>query len=190
MNKSLLCVGGTNHGKVIPIMVQEFRIGRDAMCHLRPASTDISRLHCAIVSHPDGRLFLRDYASSNGTIINHRYLIGGEYELKDGDYLEVGPLAFRFHCQDAAPTTLKTGTMITSSAPVQPERVAVPAPIVQAATPNLPGLTHVSSVPRPSIRDESALETTPDFLTESNIFCVHDEDLFRHDTQPNMKAIK
>src|SRR5438874_1751603 len=106
MQKSLTVVGGTNHGRVVPIIVSEFRIGRDSACHLRPASTDISRLHCAIVTHPDGRTFLRDFGSNNGSVVNHRTLLGGEYELQDGDILEVGPLIFRFTLQAPAQSTM------------------------------------------------------------------------------------
>ena len=186
MQKSLLVVGGTNHGKVVPIIVQEFRIGRDAMCHLRPASTDISRLHCAIVTHPDGRVFLRDYGSSNGTIINQRYLIGGEYELKDGDSLEVGPLGFRFHQQGAEVSTISAAVMTTTTSVPQPARpMSVPVPPPLPPRPVLPGLTTISSVPRHVYREESALETTPDLLTDSHIFAVHDDESVKADTLPN-----
>lgn len=189
MQKSLVCVGGTNHGKVVPIIVSEFRIGRDAMCHLRPASTDISRLHCAVVTHPDGRVFLRDYASSNGTVVNQRYLIGGEYELKDGDSLEIGPLVFRFHLQGTAVTTL-SAAVITNTAPmaqpVRPVAVPVPPPLPR---PILPGLTTISSVPRHAYREESALETTPELLTDSHIFSVHDDEMLKADTLPSSKLI-
>ncbi|HQR06541.1 MAG TPA: FHA domain-containing protein [Gemmatales bacterium] len=189
MQKSLLVVGGTNHGKVVPIIVQEFRIGRDAMCHLRPASTDISRLHCAIVSHPDGRVFLRDYASSNGTIINQRFLIGGEYELKDGDTLEVGPLGFRFHLQGAAASTLSASVVTTNAVPQAPRPATSPVP-PPLPRPVLPGLTTVSSVPRYSYSEESALETTPDILTDSHIFSVHDQEMFQTDTMPDAQVFK
>lgn len=189
MQMSLVVVGGTNHGKIVPIIVQEFRIGRDAMCHLRPASTDISRLHCALVTHSDGRVFLRDYASSNGTIINHRFLIGGEFELKDGDLFEVGPLAFRVQLQGAEVTTLSDSSVMTTNQVPQPERpVSVPPPLLPR--PVLPGMTTISSVPRVSYRQESALETTPDLLTDSHIFSCHDSDLFKADTLPNLEAIK
>jgi pSer/pThr/pTyr-binding forkhead associated (FHA) protein len=105
MPLSLVVVGGVNHGKEIPITVPEFRIGRDAKCHLRPASDDVSRMHCALVVHPDQRVFLRDYGSSNGTILNRRVLVHGELSLEDGDTIEVGPLMFRIKMASAAPAT-------------------------------------------------------------------------------------
>lgn len=106
MQLSLLVVGGVHHGKEIPITVSEFRIGRDAKCHLRPASDDVSRMHCALVVRPDDRVFLRDYGSSNGTILNRRMLVHGEVQLEDGDTIEVGPLMFKLRltgAPDAAP---------------------------------------------------------------------------------------
>jgi pSer/pThr/pTyr-binding forkhead associated (FHA) protein len=171
MQKSLIAVGGTNHGKVVPVIVNEFRIGRDAMCHLRPASTDISRLHCAIVTHPDGRVFVRDYGGNNGTLINQRFLIGGEYELKDGDLIEIGPLVFRFHNQDEAGTTIASAMAATSSIPplAPVVRAPVPPPLPR---PMLPGLTTISSVPRYH-KEESALETSSEFMSDSNIFALN-----------------
>jgi hypothetical protein len=141
------------------------------------------------VTHPDGRVFLRDYASSNGTIINQRFLIGGEYELKDGDVLEIGPLAFRFNMQGAAVSTLSSAALTTNTVP-QPSRpasVPVPPPLPR---PILPGLTTISSVPRYSYREESALETTPDLLTDSHIFAMHDAEMFHSDTMPNSQVFK
>lgn len=90
----LTVVSEANRGRQIHITVPEFKIGRDPDCHLRPASGDISRLHCAIV-RKHGRVFLRDYGSSNGTLLNHRLLVHGELQLEDNDLIEVGPLAFR-----------------------------------------------------------------------------------------------
>lgn len=173
MQKSLTVVGGTNHGRVVPIVVNEFRIGRDASCHLRPASTDISRLHCAIITHPDGRVFMRDFGSQCGTIINHRSLIGGEIELQEGDILEIGPLMFRFILQAPAESTMISLQATTPNISL-PETTPVPAPPPKA--PNLPGLTAISSIPSPRMLcEESALETSIEPLPDSHIFCMRDD---------------
>lgn len=94
MQVSLTVVGGVHNGRVIPIKGAEFLIGRDPKCQLRPASNEISRQHCAIVVR-DERVFLRDYGSRNGTLLNQRTLLRGELQLADGDTIEVGPLAFK-----------------------------------------------------------------------------------------------
>jgi len=166
------------HGKVIPLIAGEFRIGRDPQCHLRPASTDISRLHCAIITRHGGHVFIRDFGSTLGTIVNQRYLIGGELELHDGDVIEVGPLMFRFHVQEEARTT-SPGSILATSPEVPQLNPPGPPP---APRPLLPGLTTLSSIPGRQYRDESALETklqAQSDLTESNIFSVHDSNLFR-----------
>jgi pSer/pThr/pTyr-binding forkhead associated (FHA) protein len=188
MQKSLTVVGGTNHGRVVPIIMAEFRIGRDASCHLRPASTDISRIHCAIITHPDGSVFIRDFGSQLGTIINHRALIGGEIELQDGDILEVGPLMFRFTLQAPASSTIASSLQGTTPNLSLPATTVVPAPVPKP--PNLPGLTHVSSIPSPRMfYEESALETNPDNLPDSHIFCMRDDssvEIPGIDTLPNV----
>jgi pSer/pThr/pTyr-binding forkhead associated (FHA) protein len=101
MHVSLIVEGGVHAGRVIPIQVPEFRIGRDTNCHLRPASEDVSREHCAIVIRPDHRVFLKDFGSRNGTILNHRMLVHGEVQLEHGDLIEVGPLIFKIAITDA-----------------------------------------------------------------------------------------
>lgn len=94
---SLTVIGGVHNGRVIPIPGPSFLIGRDPKCHLRPASEDVSREHCAILLRGDQRVFLKDYGSRNGTILNHRMLVHGEMQLEDGDVIEVGPLSFRLN---------------------------------------------------------------------------------------------
>jgi len=103
----LTVVSNSNRGRQIAITIPEFKIGRDPTCHLRPTSSDISRLHCAIVQR-HGRAFVRDYGSSNGTILNRRRLVKGELELEEDDLIQVGPLAFRVSLQkDASATDTK-----------------------------------------------------------------------------------
>jgi pSer/pThr/pTyr-binding forkhead associated (FHA) protein len=183
MQKSLVALGGMNHGKVIPLIVNEFRIGRDAGCHLRPASTDVSRLHCAIMTKPDGRVFIRDLSSANGTIVNERYLIGGELQLHDGDVLEIGPLMFRFHTQVEARTTSPAGVMNTTPHVPSPNPPAIPPPGPPPGRhPMLPGLTSASAIPGRSYRDESVLDSTLEThsdLSDSNIFSVRDSGDFK-----------
>lgn len=101
---SLTVVGGVHDGKVIPLAGSEFRIGRDPRCHLRPSSEDVSREHCAIIVRGDRMVFLKDYGSRNGTILNHRMLVHGEMQLENGDLIEVGPLIFRVNIAAGAGT--------------------------------------------------------------------------------------
>ncbi|HEY7327819.1 MAG TPA: FHA domain-containing protein [Gemmataceae bacterium] len=83
---------GPAEGKVIPINVPQFVIGRDPACQLRPASRQISKRHCALVRRKD-KVFVLDFDSTNGTFVNDRQVNGG-IELLSGDQLGVGPLTF------------------------------------------------------------------------------------------------
>jgi predicted component of type VI protein secretion system len=92
MKLSLVVAQGVHQGKVIPVPVAQFLIGRDQGCQLRPSSPAVSKRHCAILAK-SGKVFVRDFGSTNGTFINEKQ-ITGEQELKDGDLLKVGPLEF------------------------------------------------------------------------------------------------
>jgi pSer/pThr/pTyr-binding forkhead associated (FHA) protein len=84
---------GAMQGKAIAITLSEFLIGRGRECNLRPANPIISKRHCALISRDD-KVFVRDFASTNGTYVND-VEIKDEVEIKNGDRLNVGPLAFR-----------------------------------------------------------------------------------------------
>lgn len=93
MKLSLLVNQGKPEAKEIPIRLAQFLIGRDPECQLRPASALVSKRHCAVLVR-EGKVFLRDFDSTNGTLVNGKPL-KGETELKDGDEFKVGPLTFR-----------------------------------------------------------------------------------------------
>jgi predicted component of type VI protein secretion system len=80
-------------GQTIPVTLSQYIIGRDPQCQLRPASPLISKRHCAVIVR-GGKIFVRDFDSTNGTFVNEKQ-IKGECEIKHEDTLKVGPLAFR-----------------------------------------------------------------------------------------------
>jgi hypothetical protein len=88
MEVKLIVAGGKNQGKEIPLPGQQFLIGRGEGCQLRPASERISRKHC-VIAIAEGRAFVRDLGSTNGTFVN-KEKIAGDRELKNGDKLDVG----------------------------------------------------------------------------------------------------
>jgi predicted component of type VI protein secretion system len=83
---------GKTEGKVIPVTLSQFVIGRDPQCHLRPASAVISKRHCALLVR-EGKAYVRDFDSTNGTFVND-VPVKGEVELHHDDRLKVGPLLF------------------------------------------------------------------------------------------------
>jgi len=94
----LIVQNGKAKGQAVEIQTPRFVIGRDPRCHLKPNSPTISRIH-AIIEQRDGRIFLRDHGTVNGTRINDRLIQGQEVEVADGDRLELGPLVFSFSIQ-------------------------------------------------------------------------------------------
>jgi pSer/pThr/pTyr-binding forkhead associated (FHA) protein len=91
---------GPNQGKVLEIQRSPFVVGRDAQCHLRPASARISQRHCAVLQR-DNKVFVRALDSSNGTFVNEEP-VKGKVELHDGDRLKLGPLLFEVKIAVAA----------------------------------------------------------------------------------------
>jgi predicted component of type VI protein secretion system len=108
MKVSLVVSQGVHQGKTIPIPVAQFLIGRDEGCQLRPSSPAISKRHCAILLK-SGKVFLRDFGSTNGTFVND-VPVSGEVEVTNDDKLKVGPLEFVLRLE-------KTGTTPPASKP-------------------------------------------------------------------------
>jgi pSer/pThr/pTyr-binding forkhead associated (FHA) protein len=93
MKVSLVVARGKRKGKVIPVAGEQFVIGRHKECRLKASGSTISQHHCAILQR-QGKIFVRDFDSTNGTYVNQKR-VQGEQELAPGDLLELGRLAFR-----------------------------------------------------------------------------------------------
>jgi pSer/pThr/pTyr-binding forkhead associated (FHA) protein len=102
---------GNSQGKVIPITLSQFLIGRDPQCHLRPASPLISNRHCALLTR-NGKVFLRDFDSTNGSFINQEQ-VKGEQEIHNDDELKVGPITFAVKLEISAPQEKRAPTAQT-----------------------------------------------------------------------------
>jgi pSer/pThr/pTyr-binding forkhead associated (FHA) protein len=101
MNLSLVVNDGAHKGKVVPIGLSQFLIGRDPQCHLRPASPMISKRHCALLVK-GGKVLVRDLDSTNGTFVNQEQ-VKKERQLQNGDELKIGPLAFLVRIEAEVP---------------------------------------------------------------------------------------
>jgi predicted component of type VI protein secretion system len=122
---------GKQQGKVLPITLAQFLIGRDPQCHLRPASPLISKRHCALIQR-DNKVFVRDFDSTNGTLLNEQP-VKGEVELHNDDQLKIGPLHFGVRLEVVAPAPAAA-----RPAPAPAAKAAAPAGAAKAATPAKP----------------------------------------------------
>jgi predicted component of type VI protein secretion system len=109
-------------------------IGRDPRCQLRPASEAISRVHTRI-DQREGRVFVRDMGTTNGTLVGERLLQGEEAEAHDGDRIQIGPLIFTLSVAAVAPAPAKTDEtedaaaswLLQSPAPAPGDTALLPA---------------------------------------------------------------
>jgi predicted component of type VI protein secretion system len=92
---------GKLEGKVLPITLAQFVVGRDPQCQLRPASAMISKRHCAVIQR-EGKAYIRDFGSTNGTFVNDQP-VKDEIELHHNDQLKIGPLVFQVQIAQDAP---------------------------------------------------------------------------------------
>src|SRR3954470_3458057 len=127
MKVSLVATQGKAVGKAVPITLAQFIVGRDPGCHLRPASPMVSKRHCAILTK-GGRVYVRDFESTNGTLVNDLPL-SGETELRDGDKLKIGPLLFVVRVEATATVpALAPGQKPAARAAAKPAAPAAAAP--------------------------------------------------------------
>lgn len=80
-------------GRPVAIKGKRFVIGRGPSCQLKVGSATVSRSH-AVITQRSGRFYLRDLASTNGTLLNGRTLRDREAAIQDGDSIQVGKMTF------------------------------------------------------------------------------------------------
>ncbi len=148
MKVELIVTSGVHQGRVIPITIPEFLIGRDTQCHLRPASQAVSKMHCAILIR-NGQVFIKDFGSTNGTTVNDVTIRGAEVQVKDGATLKIGPLDFRMHIE--VPPLAPDSTPLPEA---NPETAAALAAVQAASSP--------SSPPRDTTPQPGKLVKSPD----------------------------
>jgi FHA domain len=88
--------GGIREGERFDL-ISGLSIGRSGEADLRIEDRYASGLHARIFSR-DGRTFVEDMSSTNGTLLNDAQL-HGEAELIDGDVVRIGDTEFRFEAQ-------------------------------------------------------------------------------------------
>jgi pSer/pThr/pTyr-binding forkhead associated (FHA) protein len=132
MKVSLVVATGAHEGKIIPVTGPQFLIGRDTQCHLRPASQAISKHHCGLLVR-DGRIYIKDFGSTNGTLVNDVLIRATEVMVVDGASLKLGPLDFIVRIEVSTPQP--DGTPLPSNTPETAAALAA----VKAATETVAG---------------------------------------------------
>jgi predicted component of type VI protein secretion system len=141
---------GKQLGKVLDIKLPQFLVGRDPQCHLRPASPLISKRHCALIQR-DGKAYVRDFESTNGTLLNDQP-VQGEIELHNDDQLKIGPLAFAVRL---------TATQVSRPTPPPPTKgSAQPTTVVPKPAPAASSVS--SPTPFPPSRSAETLAGSGD----------------------------
>ncbi len=88
---SLQLQAGSSPCRTVAVSAPRFLIGRDRPCHVRLGSAQVSKQHAALEQR-DGRIFLRDLGSTNGTLVGGQHIRDQEVELHAGDQFKIGPV--------------------------------------------------------------------------------------------------
>jgi diguanylate cyclase (GGDEF)-like protein len=97
----LTVISGPNAGRAYSVNEGETSIGRGKEADVRIDDTNTSRIHARIRATPDGRHWLHDVSSTNGTFVNGKKI--EQEELKSGDRINIGPnVVLSFAVLDAA----------------------------------------------------------------------------------------
>jgi two-component system cell cycle response regulator len=101
-DRALLTVlTGINAGQVFTIDTDETTIGRGREVTVRVEDVGISRAHSRIVRAMDGKFYVEDLGSTNGTFVGGRRV--ERAELRVGDRIQIGPnVVVRFAILDEA----------------------------------------------------------------------------------------
>ena len=169
LQAELRVVGGKQQGKLIPLNVKKFLIGRGEDCQLRPNSDLVSRHHC-VFTNDDYTIRLRDLGSTNGTYLNGERL-QGQSTLKNGDQVQIGKLSFQMVIREVAATRQGVAAPAgqadeAEAADLQAEQRAADA----SALDDLSGLEDANSVPSDS--DSAVLDIQSQPPTDSDTHLV------------------
>jgi len=85
---------GPDQGKAFPLQTPIADIGRQEDCALALSDSRVSRRHCEI-RFSEGRFWLTDLGSTNGTMLNGRTI--RREVLQDADRIELGMTVLQFH---------------------------------------------------------------------------------------------
>ena len=103
-------------GKRFELLGSVISIGRDPAADISLRDPAVSGTH-AQIAELDGRLYLRDLGSRNGTYANRR-LVSEPHLLQDGDVIHVGDTDLTFHPDETRPAAPRSGSPRSDVVPV------------------------------------------------------------------------
>jgi len=114
----LVVMSGEDEGREIEVVPDHAVLGRGTDCDLVFPDIACSRRHASI-SREDGRVYITDLNSGNGTMVNGKRI--QKMELHDGDEIRIGTTVLRFQFPQAAPAPAsRQGKTVTRQAPLAP----------------------------------------------------------------------
>jgi pSer/pThr/pTyr-binding forkhead associated (FHA) protein len=169
---------GPNQGKLLEIKLSQFVVGRDPQCQLRPASPMISKRHCAVLQR-EGKAFVRDFDSTNGTFVNNEP-VKGEVELHSGDQLKMGPLLFEVRIEGSAPVNRPTPPPptkpLTKTVAADKSKTPAPASAAKPAAPAKPaGKANPPAEPAVAAAEKSDDASSSDDDIAAMLLSLHDD---------------
>jgi pSer/pThr/pTyr-binding forkhead associated (FHA) protein len=91
-------------------------VGRHPHCDVRLRSHRVSRRHCCL-TEVDGAVLVRDLGSTNGTLINGRFVEAGR--LRPGDELTIADLRYQLERGQVSTTESRPPIRGESAAPIE-----------------------------------------------------------------------
>src|SRR5512139_4091570 len=93
----LVIVLGKPLGKRFALNSKTMVIGRGSECEIPMLDSSLSRAHAQVSKKGNGRSYITDLNSTNGTYLNDQKLMPGKtFEVKNGDLLKMGNIIFKF----------------------------------------------------------------------------------------------
>jgi pSer/pThr/pTyr-binding forkhead associated (FHA) protein len=95
---TLRVLSGPDEGRCFVLDADSYVLGRDGSADLQIAHSTVSRQHARVWREEDGRYFVEDLGSANGTAVGSRCV--ARSELRPRDRLQLGPhIQLRFELE-------------------------------------------------------------------------------------------
>ncbi|MBS1787251.1 MAG: MFS transporter [Acidobacteria bacterium] len=135
-------------------------IGKAPECDLTIQDGAISRRHAQIETR-DGKVFVKDLNSLNGTFVNDRKIGDQDQKLNDGDKIGLGRTKIEFHLLPLSGIEFQTAAQ--EEAPPRVTTIIDPSPILATTPPALPSVEvpQANSTSPKSEARVTALQTEP-----------------------------